>query len=41
MPEKFNNREKITKVELKIIKPHGDKNFMRGFNCRTKKMQSL
>jgi hypothetical protein len=36
MPEKFNNKEK-PKVELKIIEPHGDKNFMIGFNRRTKK----
>lgn len=43
MPEKFNNKEKprkeekSKKVELKIIEPRGDKKFMIGFNCRTKK----
>lgn len=37
MPEKFNNKEKQKKVELKIIEPHGDKNFMIGFTCRTEK----
>ena len=37
MPEKFNNKENLKRIELKIIEPHGDKNFMIGFNCRTKK----
>jgi hypothetical protein len=37
MAEKFNNKEKPKRVELKIIEPRGDKNFMIGFNCRTKK----
>jgi hypothetical protein len=37
MPEKFNNKEKQRKVELKIIEPRGDKNFMIGFTCRTEK----
>ncbi len=37
MPEKFDNRKKPKKVELKIIEPRGDKNFMIGFNCGTKK----
>jgi len=36
MPEKF-DKEKPRKVELKIIEPHVNKNFMIGFNCRTKK----
>jgi hypothetical protein len=37
MLEKFNNKEKPKKVELKIIEPRGDKNFMIGFTCRTEK----
>jgi hypothetical protein len=37
MPEKFNNKEKLKRIELKIIEPRGDKKFMIGFNCGTKK----
>ncbi|MFZ8847681.1 MAG: hypothetical protein ACO2O4_00340 [Minisyncoccia bacterium] len=43
MPEKFNNKEKPKKeekpkkVELKIIEPRGDKKFIIGINCITKK----
>lgn len=37
MLEKFNNKERPKKVKLKIIEPHGDKNFMIGFTCRTEK----
>jgi len=37
MPEKFNNKEKLKRIELKIIEPRGDKKFMIGLNCITKK----
>jgi hypothetical protein len=37
MLEKFNNKEKPKKVELKIIEPRSDKNFMIGFTYKTEK----
>lgn len=37
MSEKFNpeNKDVLRKVELRIVEPRGDKNFMIGFECKT------
>jgi len=39
MPEKFNpeNKETAPKIELKIVAPHSDKNFMVSFEGKTQK----